>query len=99
MPKLLGDLMPVLRELLQRRQVKWQCLLPNVVPMEFAVALCSGGSAFEQDNQLAAPLSGFDWFGFAAVCLAEVLIPLGTSSERGCQLQKGRVPVTQSVCF
>ena len=99
MPKLLGDLMPVLRELLQRRQVERQRLLPNAVPMAFAVALCSGGSAFEQDNQLAAPLSCFDWFGFAAVCLAEVLITLGTSSERGCQLQKRRVPITQSVCF
>ena len=60
MPKELCNLMPALRKLLQRRQVEWQRLLTNTVPMAFAVALCSGGSAFEQDNQLAAPLSGFD---------------------------------------
>ena len=62
MAKLLGDFLPVLGELLQYRQVEWQCLLTNAVPLVFAVALCSGGSAFEQRNQLAAPLSGFDWF-------------------------------------
>jgi hypothetical protein len=43
--KLLGNLLPALRKLLQRRQVYRQCLLTN---------------AFEQGNQLAAPLSGFD---------------------------------------
>ncbi len=58
--KLLGNLLPALRKLLQRRQVYRQCLLTNAVPVAFAVALCSGGSAFEQGNQLAAPLSGFD---------------------------------------
>ena len=47
MAKLLGDLLPVLGELLQRRQVECQCLLTNTVPVAFAVALCSGGSAFE----------------------------------------------------
>jgi len=30
--------------------------------MAIAVTLCSGGSAFEQRNQLTAPLPGFDWF-------------------------------------
>jgi predicted membrane-bound spermidine synthase len=45
--KLLGDLMPALRKLLQRRQVERQRLLANAVPMAFAGALCSGGSAFE----------------------------------------------------
>ncbi len=99
MAKELGDVLPVLGELLQRRQVERQRLPPNAVPMAFAVALCSGGSTFQPGNQLAAPLSGFDWFGFAAICLTEVLIPLGTSSECECQLQKGRLPVTQSVCF
>jgi hypothetical protein len=99
MTKLLGDLLPALRKLLQRRQIEWQRLLANAVPMLLAFALCSGGSAFEQGNQLVTPLFGFDWFGFAAVCLAEVLISLGASSERGRQLQKRRVPITQSVCF
>ena len=47
MAKLLGDFLPVLGELLQYRQVEWQCLLTNAVPLVFAVALCSGGSAFE----------------------------------------------------
>ena len=60
MAKELGDMLPVLGELLQRRQVGWQRLLANAVPVAFAGALCSGGSAFEQGNQLAAPLSGFD---------------------------------------
>ena len=62
MAKLLGDLLPVLGELLQCRQVKCQCLLTNTLPMAFAITFCSSGSAFEQRNQLAAPLSGFDWF-------------------------------------
>ena len=60
MAKLLGDLMPALRKLLQRRQVERQRLLPNAVPVALAGALCSGGSAFECGNQLAAPLFGFD---------------------------------------
>ena len=60
MAKLLGNLLPALGELLQRRQVERQRLLPNAVPVAFAGALCSGGSAFEQGNQLAAPLFGFD---------------------------------------
>jgi len=47
MAKLLGDLLPLLGKLLQRRQVECQCLLTNTVPMAIAVALCSGGSAFE----------------------------------------------------
>ena len=83
MAKLLGDLLPALRELLQRRQVERQRLLANAVPMALAVALCSGGSAFEQGNLLAAPLFGFDWFCFAAVFLAEVYVSLGASTERG----------------
>ena len=83
MAKLLGNVLPALGELLQRRQVERQRLLPNAVPIVLAVALCSGGSAFEQGNQLATPLSGFDWFGFAAVFLAEVYVPLGASTERG----------------
>ena len=62
MAKLLGDLLPLLGELLQYGQVEWERLLTNAVPLAFAVALCSGGSAFEEGNQLAAPLSGFDWF-------------------------------------
>ena len=37
--KLLGDLLPLLGELLQHRQVEWQCLLTNTVPVAFAVAL------------------------------------------------------------
>jgi hypothetical protein len=61
MVKELGDALPVLGELLQRRQVEWRCLLTNAVLLEFA-ALCPGGSAFEQGNQLPAPLSSFDWF-------------------------------------
>ena len=60
--KLLSDLLPLLGELLQHRQVECQCLLTNTLPMVFAIALCSGGSAFEQRNQLAAPLFSFDWF-------------------------------------
>ena len=62
MAKLLGDLLPLLGKLLQYGQVEWERLLTNAVPLAFAVALCSGGSAFEEGNQLAAPLSGFDWF-------------------------------------
>ena len=62
MAKEMADLMPALKKLLQRRQVEWQRLLTNAVPIAFAVAFCSGGSAFEQGNQLAAPLSGFDGF-------------------------------------
>ena len=60
MAKLLGNVLPVLGELLQRRQVERQRLLPNAMSMAFAVALCSGGSAFECGNQLGAPLFGFD---------------------------------------
>jgi hypothetical protein len=37
--KLLGDLLPALRKLLQRRQIKWQRLLANAVPMLLAFAL------------------------------------------------------------
>ncbi len=62
MAKLLGNVLPALGELLQCRQVERQRLLTNAVPMAFAGALCSGGSTFEQGNQLPAPLSGFDWF-------------------------------------
>ena len=36
-------------------------MLTNAGSMAFAVALCSGGRAFEYGNQFAAPLSGFDW--------------------------------------
>ena len=60
MAKLLGNVLPALGELLQCRQVEWQRLLPNSVPVAFAVALCSGATAFEQGNQFAALLSGFD---------------------------------------
>ncbi len=83
MAKLLGNVLPALGELLQRRQVERQRLLPNAMSMAFAVALCSGGSAFECGNQLGAPLFGFDWLCFAAVFLAEVNVPLGASTERG----------------
>lgn len=68
--------MPALRKLLQRRQVERQRLLANAVSIVLAFALCSCGSALEQGNQLAAPLSGFAWFGFAAVFLAEVYVSL-----------------------
>ena len=47
MAKLLGDLLPLLGELLQYGQVEWERLLTNAVPMAFAGALCSGGRAFE----------------------------------------------------
>ncbi len=73
MPKLLGNVLPVLGELLQRRQVERQRLLPNAVPLAFAFALCSGGSAFECGNQLAAPLFGFD----VSVC--------ASCKKEGCQ--------------
>ena len=60
MAKLLGNVLPALRKLLPRRQIERQRLLPNAMPVAFAVALCSGATAFEQGNQFAALLSGFD---------------------------------------
>ena len=47
MAKLLGDLLPALGELPRRRQIERQRLLANAMSVVFAVALCSGGSAFE----------------------------------------------------
>ena len=60
MAKELGELMPALRKLLQRRQVEQQQMLTYAVPVALTFALCSGATAFEQGNQFAAPLSGFD---------------------------------------
>jgi hypothetical protein len=84
MAKELGDLMPALGELLQHRQVERQRLLPNAVPLAFAFALCSGGSAFEQGNQLAAPLFGFD-VSVGASCKKEGCQSLNPSTSNRLQ--------------